>query len=208
MRKRSLRKWGHSGVEYLPHDIGEVRRLKQKLHYRQRPAEEGPFGSSTPSARRPFQANASEAQRAEVGGARPGHKGHGRATLAASQADRCEAVPIGEACPTCAGPLQRRGFRSRSVLDAQPLRVQRIVYRLQKKYCPPCRKFIRGQAPTVLPKSLFGNQLVTQVVFLHYLYGLPSGRVCPQLGIGLGAAFALLHRVASLFQGLVPKSLE
>ena len=153
MRKRSLRKWGRSGVEYLPHDIGEVRRLKQKLHYRQRPAEEGPFGSSTPSARRPFQANASEAQRAEVGGARPGRKRHGRATLAASQADRCEAVPIGEACPTCAGPLQRRGFRSRSVLDAQPLRVQRIVYRLQKKYCPPVVSSSAAKRPGCCPKA-------------------------------------------------------
>jgi hypothetical protein len=186
----------------------EVRSLKQKLRYRQRQAAEGPFGSSTPSARRPCKANASEEQRAKVGGARRGHKGHGRATIEASQADRCQTVPVGEACPTCAGPLQSRGSHSRSVLDAQPLRAQRIVYRLQRKYCPRCHKFIRAQAPSVLPKSLFGNQLVTQVVFLHYLCGLPLGRVCQQLGIGLGAAVALLHRVASRFQGLVPKLLE
>jgi hypothetical protein len=186
----------------------EVRRLKQKLHYRQRQAEEGAFGSSTPSARRPFKANAAEEQRAKVGGARRGHEGHGRTRIEASQADRCETVPLGEACPTCAGPLQSRGFRSRSVLDAQPLRAQRIVYRLQRKYCPHCRKFIRAQAPSVLPKSLFGNQLVTQVVFLHYLVGLPLGRVCQQLGIGLGAAVALLHRAASLFKGVVPQLLE
>lgn len=32
----------------------EVRSLKQKLRYRQRQAQEGAFGSSTPSARRPF----------------------------------------------------------------------------------------------------------------------------------------------------------
>jgi len=65
-----------------------------------------------------------------------------------------------------------------------------------------CRKFIRARAPSVLRKSLFGNRLLTQVVFLHYLYGLRLGRVCQQLGIGLGAAMALLHRVASLFKGL------
>ena len=186
----------------------EVRRLKQQLRYRRRQAEEGPFGSSTPSARRPFKANASEEQRAKVGGARHGHKGHGRTKIEASQAQRCETVPVGDTCPTCAGPLQKRGCHSRSVLDAQPLRAQRIVYRLQRKYCPHCRKFIRARAPSVLPKSLFGNQLATQVVFLHYLHGLPLGRVCQQLGIGLGAAVALLHRVASLFNGLVPKLLE
>ena len=38
----------------------EVRRLKQQWHYRERRAEQGPFGSSTPSARRPFQAHSSE----------------------------------------------------------------------------------------------------------------------------------------------------
>lgn len=186
----------------------EVRSLKQKLHYRQRQAEEGAFGSSTPSARRPFKANASEEQRAKVGGARRGHKGHGRTRIEASQADRCETVPAGETCPHCAGPLQNRGCHSRSVLDAQPLRAQRIVYRLERKYCPRCGKFIRAQAPSVLPKSLFGNQLLTQVIFLHYLVGLPLGRVCQQLGIGVGAAVALLHRAASLFKGVVPQLLE
>ena len=186
----------------------EVRSLKQKLRYRQRQAQEGAFGSSTPSARRPFKTNASEEQRAKVGGARRGHQGHGRTRIEASQADRCETVPVGETCPHCAGPLQNRGCHSRSVLDAQPLRAQRIVYRLQRKSCPQCRKFIRAQAPSVLPKSLFGNQLVTQVVFLHYLVGLSLGRVCQQLGIGLGAAVALLHRVASSFKGVVPQWLE
>lgn len=186
----------------------EVRSLKQKLRYRQRQAEEGAFGSSTPSARRPFKTNAAEEQRAKVGGARRGHPGHGRTRIEASQADRCQTVPVEGACPRCDGPLEARGFRSRSVLDAQPLRAQRIAYRLQRKYCPRCDQFVQARAPSVLPRSLFGNQLVTQVVFLHYFYGQPLGRVCQQLGIGLGAAFAALHRVASLFKDWVPQLLE
>ncbi len=187
---------------------GEVRRLKQKLHYRERQVEEGPFGSSTPSARRPFKANAPEEQRAKVGGAQLGHPGHGRAAIDAAQADRCETVTVGEACPHCAGRLEERGFRSRSVLDTPPLRAQRVVYQLQRKYCPRCRKFIQARAPGVLPKSLFGNQLITQVIFLHYRHGVPMGRACEQFGIGLGAAFTLLHRVASRFKDLVVKLLE
>ena len=111
----------------------EVRSLKQKLRYRQRQAEEGAFGSSRPSARRPFKANASEEQRTRVGSARRGHPGHGRPKIEAGQADRGETVPVGDTCSTCAGPLQNRGCRSRSVLDAQPLRGQRIVYQLQRK---------------------------------------------------------------------------
>jgi hypothetical protein len=55
----------------------EVRRLKQKLHYRERQAAEGPFGSSTPSARRPCKANASEEQRAKGGALDAGIRGMG-----------------------------------------------------------------------------------------------------------------------------------
>lgn len=186
----------------------EVRRLKQQLRYRQRQAEEGPFGSSASSARRPFKANTPEEERAKLGGARRGHEGHGRATIEAAQADRWETVPVGDACPDCAGPLEARGSRSRSVLDTPPLRAQRIVYQLQRKYCPRCEKFIQARAPGVLPKSLVGNQLMTQAVFLHYRHGVPVGRVCQLLGIGLGTAFALLHRVASLFAGVLPRLLQ
>lgn len=186
----------------------EVCSLKQKLRYREREAGEGPFGSATPSARRPFKGNTSEEQRAKVGGAQRGHQGHGRATVDAGKADRCETVMVQDACPYCAGPLENRGFRSRSVRDAQPLRAQRIAYQLQRKYCRRCHKFIQAPAPGVLPKSLAGNQLITQIVFLHYQHGLPMGRVCQQLGIGLGTAFAVLHRVASRFVVLIPKLLQ
>jgi hypothetical protein len=59
-----------------------------------------------------------------------------------------------------------------------------------------------------LPKSLYGNQLVTQVVFLHYRQGIPMGRLCDQLGIGVGAVFEILHRMAALFRGVIPKLIE
>jgi len=187
----------------------EVRALKQKLRYRERQAKDGPFGSSTPSARRPFKRKASDEQKAKVGGARAGHPGHGRAPIDAAQADHQETIPVGDTCPHCAGPLQKKGgWRCRSVLDAQLLRARRILYRLQKKYCPRCRRYVGAKPPSVLPKNLFGNQLITRVVFLHYWYGVPMGKVCQQLGIGAGAAFQMLHRVGALFQGVLPKLLQ
>ena len=57
----------------------------------------------------------------------------------------------------------------------------------------------------MLPKSLYGNQLVTQVVFLHFRQGIPMGRLCDQLGVGRGAVFEILHRVAALFRGVMGK---
>ena len=56
--------------------------------------------------------------------------------------------------------------------------------------CPRCGKTVQARAPEVLPKSLYGNQLITQVVFLHYRQGIPMGRLCDQLGIGLGGVSA------------------
>jgi transposase len=187
----------------------EVRRLRQQLRYREREAEEGPFGSSTPSAQIPFKANTPEQERAKRGGARRGHAGHGRRRVASANADRTEEIRVeATACPDCGGPLEEKGFRERSLIESRPLRAERILCCLQRKYCPHCRKTVQARAPSVLRKGLFGNQLVTQLVFLHYRHGIPMGRICQQLGIGLGAAFEILHRVAGLFRSVIPKLIE
>jgi transposase len=187
----------------------EVRRLKQQLHYRERRAEEGPFGSSTPSARRPFKPHTSEEQRTKKGGAQPGHAGHGRQGIDNGSAHRVEEVRVETtACPDCGGRLEEKGFRERSLIDSRPLRAERILCRLQRKYCPRCRKTVQARAPSVLRRGLFGNQLITQLVFLHYRHGIPMGRICQQLGIGLGTAFEILHRIAGLFQGVIPQLIE
>lgn len=183
----------------------ENRRLKQQLRYRQRQAEEGPFGSSTPSAKMPLKANTPEQERAKRGGAKPGHVGHGRKAFDANSAERIEQVPVGPRCPRCGGPLEEKGFRERSVINSQPLRAERILYQLQRKYCRRCRRLVHARAPGVLPKSLFGNQLMTQVVFLHYRHGIPLGTVCEQTGVGLGTAIEILHRMAALFRPVMTK---
>ena len=57
----------------------------------------------------------------------------------------------------------------------------------------------------MLPKSVYVNQLITQVAFLRYRQGIPMGRLCGQLGIGLGAVFEILHRMAALLRGVLGK---
>ena len=60
----------------------------------------------------------------------------------------------------------------------------------------------------MLPKSLYGNQLIPQVVFLHYRQGIPMGRLCEQLSLGVGAVFDILHGMAALFRGVMGKLME
>lgn len=186
----------------------QIEDLREKVRRLERKAEQGPFGSSTPSAKIPLKANTAEEQRSKPGGAQPGHTGHGRQTIEDRDAERIETIAVGPACPYCGGPLEHKEYRDRSVIDSQPLRAEPILYQLERARCPRCGKTVQARAPEVLPKSLYGNQLITQVVFLHYRQGIPMGRLCDQLGLGLGAVFDILHRMAALFRGGMGKLIE
>jgi transposase len=186
----------------------ENQRLKQQLRYRQRQTEEGFFGSSTPSSQMPLKPQTPEANRSHPGGATAGHPGHGRKSLAPAQADRLETILAPSACPDCGGPLQDKGIRFRSVIDCPPLKAQSIVYRLEKKYCPRCRRSLQARAPSLLPKHLLGNQLITRVLLLHYRDGIPLGTVSEQLGVVLGTLVQMLHRLAALFHGVVDSLIQ
>ena len=86
------------------------------------------------------------------------------------------------------------------------MKVKRTVYRLGKKYCPKCRKTYQGQVSGVLPQSLYGNQLMANAIAMHYLNGIPMGRICEQTGVGAGSLVEIFHRLSRLF-GFVPERL-
>lgn len=181
----------------------EVQRLREKLCQRQRQAAAGPFASSTPSSKLPVKANAEASQTTKRGGAQPGHRGHGRQSVAAVEAARVVAVPVADVCRQCGGALRAKGWRERTVLECQPLIIEPTLYRLQKKYCPQCRESVEATAPGVLPRSLFGNQLTAHILTSHYLQGEPLGRVAERLGLQVGSMSEMAHRVGRLFSGVV-----
>jgi transposase len=182
----------------------ELHRLKQKLHYQERQTTEGFFGSATPSAKRPVKANSTPAQKATRKGARPGHLGSGRQTFDASQAERIVdvAAEVSDRCPDCNTPLEEKGIASRLVLESHPVKAERVLYRLPKRYCARCRRTFQPRAPAVLPKSLYGNQLIATATTMHYLHGIPLGRVCEQTGLGAGSLVEIFHRLARLFASI------
>lgn len=186
----------------------EVRQLKAQLRYQQRKATEGPFGSSTPSSKIPVKPNSLEERQAKRGGAKPGHEGHGRQSVDAQEADRVEVMEVDEACPCCGGTLEDKGVRWRTVIDGQPLKKERVAYGLRRKWCPRCRKSFQARAPGVLPKSLYGNDLLTHVVMQHYVYGVPLGRLDAQLGVGYGSLIAPLHRLSRFLEPVIHRLIE
>lgn len=185
----------------------EVVRLKAQLRYQERTAKEGPFKSGTPSSKVPVKPSSLPERQARTGGARCGHKGSGRKAVPPCRADHVVDVPAPDRCPDCGGPLEGKGDRSRTVLEAQPVRVERIVYRLGRRRCRRCGKTFQPAVPGVLPKCQYGNGLLTHLATQHYLYGATLGQLEKQTGVGIGSIVDALHQLARRL-GKVPDRLR
>jgi transposase len=178
----------------------ELTRLKEKLRYQERKAQEGPFGSSTPSSKIPLKGTTRKERKPK--GARPGHKGRGRKGFTQAEADRTVEVAseVGTHCPFCGGLLEDKGIDERCVIESLPLKAQHLIYRLPQKYCPHCKKLFKPRAPGVLPRRQYGNQMITTATVMHYLHGIPMGRICEQMNINPGSLVEIFRGLATLFE--------
>lgn len=184
----------------------EIDSLKSKLRYQERTAKEGFFGSSTPSSKLPVKANSSKEQQRNRGGAKVGHKGHGRASIREEDADKVETIGLGNTCPDCGADLEDKGSKTRTVMDCQPVKMEKVVYRLQRKRCPKCKKVMTARPPGVLAKCLYGNQLLAYVAVQHYIYGNTLGQIEKQTGIGYSSLVEAMHQLAGRLKN-VPEAL-
>jgi transposase len=186
----------------------ENRRLRSALHSQQRKMEEGAFGSSTPSSKISVKPNV-EAKEKKPKGARPGHPGKGRKDLNYEPVDDVVEVESEfEVCPECGDPLEKKGMQERSVIDTPSQKPAKILFLLPKRYCCRCGRSFVPQPPGVLPKSLYGNQLIASAITMYYLYGLPMGRISESTGVGSGALMEIFHRMGRLFESVPHKLIE
>jgi transposase len=179
----------------------ELTRLKQKLRWEERQSAEGRFGSSTPSAQQPFKCNGSAANQRRKGGGRKGHVGYGRSGVSSEQAAQVEHLAGMDCCPYCQGALEDKGRTERTVRDIRAQALEYTVYQGKKQWCPRCRKAV-VRKPPVLPRALYGNQLIAHAVVLHFLQGIPCSRI-EQLWDGqvpTGSLHRLFHQVAQYWQ--------
>lgn len=186
----------------------ENARLRRKLRSEERRGKEGFFLSSTPSSKLPGKINTPAPTSRKPRGARQGHQGSGRKLIEETAADRIIDIAADpeSCCPVCQGLLEQKGSQSRHVIESRPIRAEREVYHLPKMYCPRCRKAYHTPLPGVLPRSLYGNALITTAATMHYLHGIPMGRICEQIGIGPGSLVEVFHRLSRLFEN-VPEGL-
>lgn len=183
--------------------LEEVQRLKAKLRYQERKDKEGFFGSSTPSSQLPLKANTDQENRNHKGGARPGHKGHGRSAHSQETADEIIPIDVGEICPDCGGRLKLKEVRDRTVIESEPIKPKKVLYHLSHKECTHCHHVFRAKAPGVLPKALYGNQITAQTTVMHYFHGIPMGRICEMTAIPLGSLVDMFHRLSGYFAPVV-----
>jgi transposase len=184
----------------------EISTLKSKLRYQQRSAKEGFFGSSTPSSKIPVKPNRRKEHQRNRGGGKIGHVGHGRASICEEDADKVEKVSIADTCPDCGSFLEDKGTKARTVIDCQPVKMKKIVYHLQRKRCPKCKKFISARAPGVLAKCLYSNQLLAYVAVQHYIYGNTLGQIEKQTSIGYSSLIDAMHQLSKKLKD-VPNAL-
>lgn len=185
-----------------------ITHLEGKLRLRRREAKEGPFGSSTPSSKVPIKPSSLPERQARKGGGKLGHAGHGRRSVELPAADRVVEVAAPTHCPDCGQELEPKDVRDRTAFDADPVKVECIVYRLHRKRCPHCRKVAQGPIPGLMPKSQYGNGLLSHVAVQHYLYGVTLGQLERQMGIGYGSLVDALHQLARRLEPAVPKLID
>ena len=174
----------------------EIVSLRTKLRYQERTAKEGFFGSSTPSSKIPVKPNSQKEYQRNRGGGKPGHQGHGRTSICEEDADKVEKIHIDDTCPDCGSTLEDKGTKTRTVMDCQPVKMKKVVYHLQRKRCPKCKKLISARPPGVLAKCLYSNQLLAYVAVQHYIYGNTLGQIEKQTGIGYSSLVDAMHQLS------------
>jgi transposase len=166
------------------------------LRHQERTAKEGPFGSSTPSAKIPLKANTPPESSQRRGGAKPGHRGHGRRPIADAEVTRYRSVPGPSCCPYCGGSLDAKGTKERTIIEVDPVRKDVIRYELEQCNCSRCQRTFTARPAGVFAKGLFGNRLLAHLALEHYAQGVTLGRLSASLGITQGSLWAALHQLA------------
>lgn len=182
----------------------ENKQLNAKLKYQEKKEKEGFFGLSTPSSKIPIKANSLPKNKNNNGGGRAGHIGHGRRSHDEESADEVIRIETGDTCPECGGALKLKEISDRTVLEGEVIKPRRILYHLEKKVCKNCRRTFKARPKSVLPKAMYGNQIVAQMTVMHFFHGIPMGRLEEMMEINIGSLIDIFHRLAGYFEKVIP----
>lgn len=184
-------------------------RLKKEICRLKKKSALQPFGLSTPSSKQLIKPSAPIASSGEMkrrmGGAKPGHCGHGRKCKNESEC-KIEEMPELDVCPCCGEKLVEfygEKEETRDIIDCETKNVFHRKIRRKVHYCPKCKKPIRAKIPGVIPKNTFANGLLAKIITDHYLYGLTIGTICKQTGLKKPGLINAMHSVAEILKPII-----
>ena len=180
----------------------EIASLKAKLKYRQDKDKEPFFGSSGPSSKIPLKEDTEEINTKKKGGAKNGHIGNGRKSIAEDEADEIIERPVeDDSCPHCGGALEYKETVFRSVVDVFLNKARNTLYKCAVKRCIRCNKTVSNKPP-ILPRNKYGNNLIAQSAIMHYLHGIALKRLEDIWGENLidGNLIKIFHRLAGIWE--------
>jgi len=185
----------------------KVRRLEKELN--RRTGKEGYFGLATPSALKVNKPGSTAANQARKGGAKNGHKGHGRKDFTEGEAD--EVVRLDGTPPPCAcghGTWLPGELREHCVIERIPERKTRRFFLKREHLCSGCGRIETMKTPGVVPGGLYGNDMAAHLLTEHYLHGLTAGGVCRREGVNEGTFFHIAARCAGLLEPIFGRILR
>ena len=165
-----------------------------------------------PKARPPIngKTNSTPENRAKKGGAKLGHAGNGRSSVNQEEASLVvDHETKDNECPDCGGELKRLEQRDRTIVDAQPLKARRILFRCRRTQCKKCHALFESK-PEALPLALYGNRLLSQAAVMHYVHGTTIGRLLDIFGseVTEGGLIHAFHRLGRHFEKAMPLAIE
>ena len=184
-------------IDHLRKENESLRNENYKLKKR---LKEGYFSSSTPSSKKPAKETATLDKVKRRGGAKKGHKGHGRKGFDVKEADEVLDVKGPSTCHKCGRPLQNVGTKFRSTIDIQPVIVRKIVYRLYEKRCCHCNETITTTVPELSPKCLYTNRALSYLAEEYYIHGVPLNRIATRYGLSVGTLHQAMQQIAATLE--------
>ena len=182
-----------------------VSHLESRLKVEVRNAREMPFGENTPPSKVNFRKDSDEAARLRQGGARPGHKGHGRRRVPAEDADERREAPAPSVCPDCGAPLVRVAPEERVLRDIPSPRFRTVHWTVGRGFCPHCRKAVAGEVPGVLPHFAATNRALSQNMSDRYLHRMTVGTIARRTGMNASTLLKEDALVADILRPCMPR---
>lgn len=121
-----------------------------------------------PSSRVFYKRNRSGGEKKPTGG-QPGHKGHGRKRPVPNAPQLIVDIEECTDCDTKLGEPAEKAERERTITDIPPPEpfIYKVIY--LGRWCPTCKKYVRGEVPWLPPNKEYGPAVASWVAYQRML---------------------------------------